>query len=80
MPFLKPDDTVHKVVSLPRWQRDWFNAHPSINYSGVMQDVGSKVIEQRDPSYFKEHKILEETRQSKRRENTQVLLQSIITQ
>ena len=79
MPFLKPDDTVHKVISLPRWQRDWINSHPSINCSGVMQDVWAKIIEQRDPNYFKEHKTLEETRQSKRRENTQVLLQSIIT-
>ena len=80
MPFLKPDDTVHKVISLPRWQRDWLNSHHSINCSGVMQDVWAKIIEDKDPNYFMEHKTFEETRRSKRRENTQVLLQSIISQ
>ena len=80
MPFLKPDDTVHKVISLPRWQRDWINSHPSINCSGVFQDVWAKIIEEKDSNYFMEHKTFEETRRSKRRENTQVLLQSIINQ
>ena len=80
MPFLKPDDTVHKVISLPRWQRDWLNSHHSINCSGVMQDVWAKIIEEKDPNYFMEYKTFEETRRSKRKENTQVLLQSIISQ
>ena len=80
MPFLKPDDTVHKVISLPRWQRDWLNSHRSINCSGVMQDVWAKIIEEKDSNYFIKHKTFEETRRSKRRENTQVLLQSIISQ
>ena len=78
MPFLKPDDTVHKVISLPRWQRDWLNSHRSINCSGVMQDVWARIIAERDIGYFEEHRNLEETRQSKRKENTQILLQSII--
>ena len=77
MPFLKPDDTVHKLISLPRWQRDWLNSHRSINCSGLSQDVWAKIIEERDPNYFQECKIYEETRRSKRKENTQVLLQLI---
>ena len=77
MPFLKPDDTVHKLISLPRWQRDWLNSHRSINCSGLSQDVWAKIIEERDPNYFQEHKIYEETRRTTRKENTQVLLQLI---
>ena len=78
MPFLKPDDTVHKVISLPRWQRDWINSHRSINFSGLAQQVLVKIIEERDPAYFEEHRSFSETWCSTRKENIQVVLSSIL--
>lgn len=49
-------DTVYKITSMPRWQRDWINSHRSINYSGLVQEMLAQVIAKNDPEYFMKHK------------------------
>lgn len=52
----KPDETVYKITSLPRWQRDWINNHRSINYSGLVQEMLKQIIKKNDPAYFESNK------------------------
>lgn len=52
----KPDETVYKITSLPRWQRDWINNHRSINYSGLVQEMLRQIIEKNDPHYYDKNK------------------------
>lgn len=53
MPFLKPFDSVHKVISMPRWERDALNSYYSINFSGLVQEeVVLPLIEKKDPDIF----------------------------
>lgn len=52
----KPNETVYKITSLPRWQRDWINNHRGINYSGLVQEMLKQVIEKNDPEYYQKNK------------------------
>lgn len=50
-----PEDTVCKLISMPRWQREWVNKHGTINFSGLCQEMITELIRQKDPKYFNEH-------------------------
>jgi len=65
----KPNDTVYKIASMPRWQREWINKHRSINYSGLVQMMLDQIIEKNDPEYFRKHKVMF-TKISRRSEST----------
>ena len=53
MPFLKPSDSVHKIISMPRWQRDWLNSHPTIKFSTIIQhEIIMKMIQEKDLKYY----------------------------
>jgi hypothetical protein len=53
MAFLKPFDSVHKVISMPRWERDALNSYYSINFSGMVQEeVILPLIQKKDPEIF----------------------------
>ena len=80
MGFRNPNDTVYKTITLPRWQKTWLSSHRSINFSGVAQEVLDKIIMEKDPKCFEEHKGLLKQRQARRRENTIVLLEQINSQ
>ena len=73
MGLTKPDDTVMKITSRARWQRNWINKNRQINYSGLVQEMLIKLIEKNDPEYFQEHKKYLETRQTRRKETTKSL-------
>ena len=47
-----PDDTVAKLVTLPRWQRDWINSRRSINFSGLTQEIIVELIKTFDSDYY----------------------------
>ena len=77
MPFFNPNETVYKIVSLPRWQRAWINSHRSINFSGLVQEILLKIINEKDQQYFEQHKHLLEIRQTSRMENIVKVLESV---
>ena len=56
MVFVSPNDTVGKFTTMKRWQRDWINSRNSINYSGLVQDLINRIIEETDPEYYAKHK------------------------
>ncbi len=58
---MRENDNVPKIVTLPRWEREWLNSHRSINFSGLVQMHISKIIKEYDPDYFKiyEHLLKE---------------------
>lgn len=74
MGLMKPDDSVSKIVGLARWQRDWINSHRSINFSGMVQEVTMKMIQEYDPDYFNSHAKYLDTRISRRKDTTPVML------
>jgi len=47
-----PDETTFAIVSLPRWQREWWKKNRSINRSGYFQKCTSVLIKEKDPDYF----------------------------
>ena len=53
-----PNDTVYKMISLPRWQREWINGRRGINFSGLSQELITELIRQYDPKYYEKHKGL----------------------
>jgi hypothetical protein len=53
---MRSKDTVRKIVSMPRWQRDWINDHRSINCSGLVQETLSQIIAEHDPKYYMKNK------------------------
>ncbi len=68
MGYLKPKDTVYKLVTLPRWQKEWINSHRSINFSGMVQMHVADIIKEYDPSFFKENEHLLKERMTRRKE------------
>lgn len=53
MAFLKPFDSVHKIISMPRWQRDAINEYYSVNFSGTVQEkVILPMIKEKSPDIF----------------------------
>lgn len=52
----KPDETVYKITSMRRWQREWINSHRAINYSGLVQEVLDQIIADNDPQYYMRYK------------------------
>ena len=44
-----------KITSLKRWQRDWINQRREINYSGLVQEMMIKIIQNEDPDYYTKH-------------------------
>ena len=65
-----PADTVYKLTTLARWQRDWINDHRSINFSGLCQDMINSVIEKNDPEYFTKFENARKFRKMRREEQT----------
>lgn len=65
-----PADTVYKLTTLARWQRDWINNHRTINFSGLCQDMINDVIEKNDPEYFAEFEEARKYRKMRREEQT----------
>jgi hypothetical protein len=55
---LPPADTVRKIVSMKRCQRNWINNHSTINFSGLVQLMLWEVIREKDPEYFEKYKHL----------------------
>ena len=64
-----PDETTYKIVSLPRWQRQWMREHKSINCSGLLQEAIIQLIKDRDPEYYKQYQKYAE-KAIRREENT----------
>lgn len=53
MTWLKPYDSVHKIISLPRWQRDWYVNNQSVKLSTMIQtEITLPLIESRDIDYY----------------------------
>ena len=67
MGFLKPDDIVLKGTCMPRWVKNWYSDHKTINYSGLVQEVLIQVIQEYDPDYYESHK--QYLPKTKRKEN-----------
>ena len=57
-----PTDTVAKIVSLPRWQREWINSRKSINFSGLTQEIIIELMKVYDQDYYFEHECFIESR------------------
>lgn len=74
MVYLKECDTVYKLVSLPRWQKDWINDQNTINFSGMIQEMLNDIIERNDPEYFQKKKHNIAKRQHRRHETTMIAL------
>ena len=55
MGFTNSTDRVMKITSLKRWQRDWINQRREINYSGLVQEMMIKIIQNEDPDYYTKH-------------------------
>lgn len=55
-----PDETTFSIVSIPRWQREWWKNHRSINRSGYFQKCTSMLIAEKDPEYFAKFQKLAE--------------------
>jgi hypothetical protein len=56
MTFLKPYDSVHKVISMPRWERDELNKYFTINFSGTVQEkVILPMIQEKNPDIFEKY-------------------------
>ena len=56
-----PEETTFAIVSIPKWQREWWKKHHSINRSGYFQKCTSILIAEKDPEYFaKFQKIAEQ--------------------
>ena len=51
-----PSDFVPKLITMPRWQRDWINSHHSVNFSGLIQEIVIVLIQQNDKTYFEQNK------------------------
>ena len=49
------------TISLQRWQKDWIAKQKGINFSGLVQEVLTELIKQRDPAYFDIHCREQET-------------------
>lgn len=77
MGFLPPNDTVYKITSMPRWQRNWINNHRAINYSGLVQEMLCQVIKEKDPEYYEKYKELLESRPSRRMEVTKEVMKNV---
>lgn len=53
MVWLKPYDSVHKIISLPRWQRDWYENNRTVKLSSLVQDeITLPLIQKRDIDYY----------------------------
>ena len=53
MTWLKPYDSVHKIISLPRWQRDWYEVNKTIKLSSLVQnEITIPLIQKRDIDYY----------------------------
>lgn len=55
-----PAEITFLIASMPRWQREWFKTHKSINRSGFFQKCTSMLIEEKDPEYFEQYRTLAE--------------------
>ena len=60
MNIVIPSETTFCIVSLPRWQREWFKKHKTINRSGYFQKCTSMLIAEKDPEYFAKFQELAE--------------------
>lgn len=74
--LLSPTDSVPKNVTLPRWQRSWINAHPSINFSGLAQEIVVELIRIYDKPYYEQNKPFLEDKQVMRKEFIEHMLKS----
>ena len=68
-----PNDSVMKIISLPRWERDWINSHRSINFSGMVQEVTLDLIKKYDPEYYQKNKHYLELKAARRKDNLPVV-------
>lgn len=60
MGVLKSDYPI-TTITLQRWQKDWVAKQTGINFSGLIQEVLTELIKQRDPSYYELHQRPDET-------------------
>ena len=42
-------------ITLPRYQKHWISKQKGVNFSGLVQEMVSEIIRQKDPSYFEMH-------------------------
>ncbi len=66
---MKANDSVYKIVTLARWQRNWINSHRSINFSGLVEMHLSNLIKDYDPDYFKKNEHFLKDRMIRRKDN-----------
>ena len=53
MTWLKPYDSVHKIISLPRWQRDWYQTNTTVKLSTLVQEqITLPLIQKKDIDYY----------------------------
>ena len=56
MGFLKPYDSVHKVISLPRWQRDFYERNRVIKLSTIVQEeITLPFVKTREPKIYEKY-------------------------
>lgn len=70
----EPSDVVCKLVSMPRWQREWVNAHRTINFSGLVQTILIELIREHDPEYYAEFKKMFDEKMVMRRDVIQNMI------
>ena len=40
------------TITLERWQKNWIKQQHAMNFSGLVQEMISEIIRQRDPAYY----------------------------
>ena len=43
------------AITLQRWQKNWLKQQHAMNFSGLVQEMLTEIIRQRDPVYFEMH-------------------------
>lgn len=47
------------TITLQRWQKNWIKQQHAINFSGLVQEIVSEIIRQRDPIYYEMNATIE---------------------
>ena len=44
------------TITVQRWQKNWLLSQNTINFSGLVQEMLTELIKQRDPDFYLENK------------------------
>lgn len=56
MGLISPVKSSDKTITIKHWQRTWIDTHPSINLSGLIQELLIEIIKVHDPKYFSRYR------------------------